>query len=105
MNTDTLDTLLTLAIPTGLEEDILDFLLLHPAWAAGFSIVAAHGMGHGAPLRSAMETVHGRSARKLVLVPGRQAELQRLLDALAQEIPSPDVAWWLTPILASGRLA
>lgn len=99
------DTLLTLVIPVSLEEDILDFLLLHPAWAGGFSIQAAQGMGQGAPLHSAMEMVQGRSARKLVLIPGVRDDLQLLLRALAQEMPTPDVAYWMSPLLACGRLA
>ncbi|NVD70582.1 DUF3240 family protein [Duganella sp. BJB1802] len=99
------DSLLTLAIPAALEEDVLDFLLLHPEWATGFSVVAAQGMGKGAVLRSAMELVQGRSGRKLVLVAGVGAHLQLLLEALANEIPSPDVTYWLSPLSACGRLA
>lgn len=99
------DALLTLVIPVSLEEDVLDFLLLHPQWAGGFSILAAQGMGQGAPLQSAMELVQGRSARKLVLIAGVQADLQQLVQALAQEMPTPDVAYWISPLLACGRLA
>lgn len=99
------DTLLTLIIPVSLEEDVLDFLLLHPSWARGFSILSAQGMGQGAPLQSAMELVQGRSARKLVLIAGVQTDLQQLVQALAAEMPSPDVTYWLSPLLAAGRLA
>lgn len=105
MKTYAHDTLLTLAIPASLEEDILDFLLLHPRWAGGFSIVAAQGMGQGAQLQSAMELVHGRSARKLVLVCGVRDELRQLVETLAAEMPSPEVAYWMSPVFASGRLA
>lgn len=99
------DSLLTLAIPVSLEEDILDFLLLHPKWASGFSVLSAQGMGQGAPLQSNMELVHGRSGRKLVLIPGMGAELLQLLQALSQEIPSQQVSYWISPVSASGRLA
>lgn len=99
------DTLLTLVIPVSLEEDILDFLLLHPKWAGGFSVMAAQGMGQGARLQSAMELVQGRSARKLVLIAGVHAELRLLVQALAEEMPTPDVAYWMSPLLESGRLA
>ena len=92
------DTLLTLAIPVSLEEDILDFLLTHPKWASGFTILAAQGMGQGAPLETTMELVHGRSARKLVLIAGLQDDLQLLLAALAAEIPSKHVAYWTSPL-------
>ncbi|KQQ40074.1 hypothetical protein ASF61_04545 [Duganella sp. Leaf126] len=99
------DSLLTMVIPVSLEEDILDFLLLHPRWAGGFSIIAAQGMGQGARLHSAMELVQGRSARKLVLIAGVHADLQRLIEALAREMPVPEVEYWISPLLASGRLA
>lgn len=99
------DSLLTLAIPVGLEEDVLDFLLLHPLWATGFSVLAAQGMGQGAVLQSPMELVQGRSGRKLVLVAGVGDHLLLLLEALACEIPSPEVTYWLSPLTACGRLA
>ncbi|MBY0240662.1 MAG: DUF3240 family protein [Burkholderiaceae bacterium] len=105
LKTNSHDSLLTLAIPVALEEDVLDFLLLHPAWASGFSVIAAQGMGQGALLQSPMELVQGRSGRKLVLVAGVGEHLLLLLKALADEIPSPEVAYWLSPLTASGRLA
>ena len=98
------DTLLSIAIPATLEEDVLDFLLRYPQWASGFSIVDADGMGQGASLRSAMEKVQGRARRRLVLVAGAEADLHLLISALGTEIRSPDAAWWMTPVTASGRL-
>ncbi|CAN5888809.1 DUF3240 family protein [soil metagenome] len=98
------NAMLTLAIPVMLEEEILDFLMLHPQWASGFSIIDAQGMGHGASLLSSMEKVKGRCKRKLVLIVGREAELQQLLQALAQEIRNHDVAYWITAVSAFGRL-
>lgn len=99
------DALLTLAIPTGLEEDIVDFLLAHPEWASGFTLLAAHGIGAGSSLLSPMEQVQGRSAKKLVLIAGRSGLLQSLLQALSDEIPSTHVSYWMSPLLACGRLA
>lgn len=105
MKTYANDTLLTLAIPVSLEEDVIDFLLLHPKWAGGFTILAAQGVGQGTRLQSAMELVQGRSARKVLMIGGVQSELEQLLAALAEEIPSPEVTYWMSPISASGRLA
>lgn len=99
------DAMLTLALPVSLEEDVLDFLLLHPAWAGGFSVLNAQGMGRGAALPSAMEQVQGRSRRRLVLIAGVEANLRSLLAVLAAEIPSPEVAYWISPVVAFGRLA
>lgn len=105
MKTSAYDTLLTLTIPVSLEEDVIDFLLLHPKWAGSFTILAAQGVGQGTRLRSAMELVQGRSARRLLLIDGVRSELDQLLAALAEEIPSPEVSYWMNPISASGRLA
>lgn len=99
------DALLTLAIPVTLEEDVLDFLLLHPAWAGGFSVIDAQGMGQGALLQSSMERVQGRSKRKLVMIAGVEAHLRLLLQALALEIRNPGVAFWICPVSGYGRLA
>lgn len=98
------NALLTLAIPVTLEEDVLDFLTLHPHWAHGFTIVDAEGMGSGATLLTTMEKVQGRCRRKLVLVAGIDSELRELLNALALDIRNPDVAWWITALAGFGRL-
>lgn len=98
------DALLTLAIPVALEEDVLDFLLRHPGWAGGFSVVDAEGMGQGASLLSAMEKVQGRARRKLVLIAGAEAGLRLLVAALGRELRNRDVAWWIAPLIAFGRL-
>jgi hypothetical protein len=98
------DALLTLAIPVTLEDDVLNLLLQHPRWASGFSVIDADGMGQGASLLSAMEKVQGRARRKLVLIAGLDADLQRLVAVLGKEIRNPDVAWWIAPLSAFGRL-
>lgn len=98
-----MDTMLTLAIPLSLVEEISDFLLLNPQWASGFSILDAQGMGQGAALVSAIEKVQGRSKRKLVLVIGEKNQLQELITALAAKIKNSDVAYWLTPVSDFGR--
>ena len=98
------NALLTLAIPSALEDDVLNFLLQHPRWASGFSMVDAVGMGQGASLVSAMEKVQGRARRTLVQIAGVDADLRELVGALGQEIRNREVAWWIAPISAFGRL-
>ena len=97
--------MLTLALPAALEEDILDFLLLHPSWTAGFSVLEAQGMGPGAAYPSTLEQVRGRGRRKLVLIAGIDADLRLLVGALAARLPKPDIAYWISPVLCHGRLA
>ena len=105
MNKDShYDALLTLAIPVTLEDDVLNFLLQHPQWAGGFSMVDADGMGQGASLMSTMEKVQGRARLTLVLIAGVDADLRQLVTALGREIRNRDVAWWIAPLVAFGRL-
>ena len=105
MTTDTkYEAMLTLAIPGALEGDVLDFLLLHPEQAPGFSVVDAHGMGQGATLHTTLEQVQGRCRRKLVHVVGSVDGLKTLVAQLAAELRNAEVAWWLTPVHAVGRL-
>jgi hypothetical protein len=99
------EAMLTLAIPGALEGDVLDFLLLRPELAPGFSVVDAQGMGQGATLHTTLEQVQGRCRRKLVQVVGTVDGLKTLVAALAAELRNAEVAWWLTPVLAFGRLA
>ena len=103
-NHENYDAMLTLALPVALEEDVLNFLLRHPEWASGFSIVDAEGMGQGASLLSAMEKVQGRCRRKLVYVAGPDAHLRQLVAALGKEISNRDVAYWISGISIFGRL-
>lgn len=100
-----LDTLLTLTLPAALEDDVLDFLLDHPEWAGGYTVTDAHGMGRGMRLSSTMEQVQGRRRSRQVAIAGEAAHLRLLLAALAQQIPSSEVSYWLLPMTEFGRLA
>ena len=98
------DCLFTLVLPAALEEDVLDILLAHPQWVSGFSVLQGHGMGADARLVSAMEQVQGRARRVLVQATMRQHDVPALLQALRAQMASPEVAYWATPLLCSGRL-
>ncbi|WP_348697956.1 DUF3240 family protein [Duganella fentianensis] len=99
------DTLLTLTLPAALEDDVLDFLLDHPEWAGGYTVTEAQGMGRGMRLSSTMEQVQGRRRSRQVAIAGEGAQLRQLLAALAQQIPSSEVSYWLLPMTEFGRLA
>jgi len=98
------DCEMTLAFPLTLEEQIIDFLLDHPQWIHGFSLIDAQGMGRGAGLKSAMEKVKGRSRRRLMKILLRNEDVRPLVEALREEFHSPDMAYWIIPLLSFGRL-
>ncbi len=98
------DVLLTLALPLALEEDVLDVLVAHAGQAAGFTVLAAEGLGRHEHLSSAMEQILGRSRRRLVQVAMAQPDVQPLLTALRQAVQNPAIVYWVTPLLAFGHL-
>lgn len=98
------DCLLTLALPQALEEEMLDLLLSHPDMAPGFTVVHGQGVGAHIELSSAMEQVQGRARRVIVQVALSQAQLPALLAILRDTLPSPQIAYWVVPLLAFGRL-
>ena len=99
------DCLLTLALPAALQEEVLDFLQAHPEWVSGFSVVHAEGFGAGSHLRSTIEQVRGRAQRVLVQMSMQVIHHPVLIETLGKEFPSKEIAWWLTPIMAFGRLS
>ncbi len=97
------DCMMTLALPLALEEPIIDFLLEHPEWVGGFSSIDAQGMGRGAGLKSAMEKVQGRARRRLIQLLLRSADIPPLVEAIRKEFHTPEVAYWVAPLMAFGR--
>lgn len=98
------DCLLTLAVPVALEDDLLDLLRAQAPRVPGFTLVPAQGMGTHVHLASAMEQVQGRARRVLVQLALPQADVALVIDALRAALPTPQVAYWVTPLLAFGRL-
>lgn len=96
--------LLNLAAPRILQDRLLEALLEHPATEL-FS--SAPGRGHGAhpDHLSVGEQVSGwrREVRVEVLV--RAEELDALLAALRERIPTDSVRWWTMPVSGAGTLA
>lgn len=99
-----MNSLLTLALPQALEEEMLDLLRANHDLVPGFSVVPAQGVGAGASLTTAMENVQGRARRVLVQAVMREADLDPLLARLRQALDTPGVFYWAVPLLASGRL-
>lgn len=98
------DCMLTLSLPRPLEEEVLDHLMAHPDLAPGFTLWQGQGMGTRVELTSAMEQVQGRARRVFVQVALPRQHVSALLDALRVELGNAGIAYWVTPLLAFGRL-
>lgn len=100
-----LDACLTLLFPGELEERLVDQLLQHSDWVGPFTTHRVDGHGEPNGISRPAEQVRGRAERVRtdILMDARHTD--DLLQELRRELPSHEVAWWLTPIVASGRLA
>jgi hypothetical protein len=95
--------LLRLNIPPDLEEDIVDLLLANPD-IRGYQSFPIRGHGRVGAM-SIAEQVAGRRDRiqfEIVLV---SETLEATLQQLKKSFPTPDVIYWVLPVLQSGRLS
>ena len=99
------DCVFTLEFPVALEEAVLDVLLAHPQWVRGVTVVPVQGVGVQASLVSAMERVQGRARRVMVQAVMRHSEVPLLIQAFKQDMSSPEILYWATPLLSSGSLS
>lgn len=96
---------LTLTAPRHLEEELVEQLLAHPEWAAGFTLFQTEGHSTHTEALSATERVRGRAHRLTVQIVLEAEQAQALLAHLRHYLPKPDVAYWLAPVIEFGRLA
>lgn len=99
------DCMLSIAFPEMLEEDFIEVLEDQAAIVTGFTILPADGFGAGARQHSALEQVRGRAKRRLLQILMTSGQIEPLLAALRERVPSPDVAWWTVPVTGFGRFA
>ena len=95
---------LNLAFPAAIEEELIDFCHEHNQLIAGFTILAAEGFGAGASLHSAAEVVLGRAKRRLLTAVLPIANVDSVLTALRDALPSPEIVYWTTSVERFGRL-
>ncbi|HEX8963835.1 MAG TPA: DUF3240 family protein [Rhodocyclaceae bacterium] len=94
---------LKLVLPRSLEEQVVDHLLRHPEWAAGFTAYTVDGHGTPHQIASSVEQVRGRAGRVQLEILTRDADTAReLVEHLKADMPNADVLWWVAPVLASG---
>jgi len=97
------DQLLTMVAPVALEDELIDVLLGLPQRVCGFTVTRADGFGGGVRLPSAMEQVTGRARRVQLQVALAEADVAPLLAELKLALPTSEIAYWVTPLLAFGR--
>ena len=100
MNTE---YLLRLNIPPGLEEDLVDLLLSDPE-IRGYQSYPIRGHGSVGSMTLA-EQVAGRRDRIQFEVVLDADLLEQTLQKLKEAFPTPDVVYWVLPVLQSGRLS
>ncbi|MQY50592.1 DUF3240 family protein [Rhodocyclus tenuis] len=106
MNTATTpDVCLTLVAAREIEEMIIDVLLEHDDIVRRFGThpLDAHGARIG--YASVAERVRGRAERSQFELLMANHDTPRILDALRARLPRADISYWITPVLAYGRLA
>lgn len=96
---------LTLVCHRSLEERLVDQLLEHPQWVRGFSLTRIEGGSQKEKLPSMLEQVRGRSQRVQIVTVMNLDDANELIAHLKQEEASPEIAYWITPVIEFGRLA
>jgi len=99
------DCLLTLVVPTALEDDVTDWLQAQTDLVQGLSLLNGQGLGPHTTLNTALERVQGRAHRTLVQLALGQPQAQALVARLRQAWPVAEITYWVSPLLAFGRLA
>ncbi|KFN51811.1 hypothetical protein N790_13970 [Arenimonas malthae CC-JY-1] len=95
---------LTLAYPRPAERQLLADLLEIDPDLAGFTTLHAEGHGHGFARASVQEQVSGRAERALLLAVLPEDSARRLVEGLRMRLPSPEIAYWMSPIIEFGRI-
>lgn len=95
---------LHLAFPAALEEDLVDFCHAQGRLFSGFTLFTAEGFGEGSSLHSASEVVLGRARRRVLLSILDAGNVDRVLAALREALPSREVVYWTTRVERFGRL-
>ncbi|BBL73750.1 DUF3240 family protein [Methylomagnum ishizawai] len=96
-------SLLTLICPPGLEEPLVDWLL-ESLPDHGFSTFPVSGHSSRHQGLSLAEQVAGRKRQVRFELHAPEAELFRLVERLTTEFAGTGLHYWMTPVLAQGRI-
>ena len=98
------DCCLTLLCPPGLEEKLLDLLLMSPDAAVFTSApTAAHGLAFGS--LSATEQVLGRALATQVQILLAEEDKESVLSSIRQTFAGAGLRYWVSPISEKGEVA
>lgn len=101
-----MNSCLTIVLPKFFEEDLVDHLLEHPEWVAGFTTTTdVDGHGRAVSYHGSAEEVRGRAARVQIQIVMEQADTQPLIAHLKERVHSGEIAYWVTPVIEFGRFA
>lgn len=103
MNYANVNRLLTFAVPTAIEQEVFEFLLVNPKFASSFSATHARAIGAGIELSSAIERVQGHARQTLIYCLGEQGALMELVDAAKQEFPDANISYWTVAVADFGK--
>jgi hypothetical protein len=98
------DVLLTLIMPDDVAQHVEDLLLSRPDLVPGFTSNAADGHGSVIPLLEDAELVAGHAPRTVIRTVGPEKDKREVLALIKQELPQASVFFWMTPVIAAGRL-
>ncbi|MBS0250848.1 MAG: DUF3240 family protein [Proteobacteria bacterium] len=95
---------LTFVCPPRSVESIIELMLSLDPPLPGFTTWDAEGHGFGFAGTTVNERVRGRVKRNLITTVVARIDAERLLEAIAQKTPVPDIAFWIEPVERFGRL-
>jgi hypothetical protein len=100
----TIDVMLNVVVPKSLEEELVDRLLEAGDLVRGFTSYPVSGHGGRMATASVSERVRGRSDRVLFQIGMARGDVEAVLARLREQVPNPEIAWWVLPVEGFGRL-
>ncbi len=95
---------LNLFFPPALENTVVEILLEHEPPLPGFTTLSVQGHGGDFSRASLREKVRGHIARRALWMVLPRENVDTVLTALRQHMPSHEVIWWTEVVEDFGRL-
>ncbi len=94
---------LTLVVPSGINDSIIELMLASDLPVTGFTMWQADGHGESFETASTGERVRGRVARSVVIAVMERSRATALLAEIGHKVPVSHMAYWIEPVLEFGR--